>query len=628
MSLHISRLYLKVFCVFITSVLLGGGVTFLVDRNEVLDRQRAAMEVASIHGHLLQEQAARSLSATYALAAVLRQGNGHIDNFDAMASEMLNLYGGISALQLAPKGIISSIVPLKGNEAALGHDLLQDPERNKEAFAAVVSRKLTLAGPFNLRQGGVAVVGRLPVFIQDGAGVDQFWGFTTSLIKISDLLLASRLGGEVSSEYGFELAKVHPDKEKTEVFWASSDKQLSEPLAYRIAVPNGEWRLSISRLDGWHSSHAQLGLALFVTMLTSLLAAFLALHLLRQPHLLAHEVALRTCELREANDSLQAEIVEHWNTEMALRESESQLEAKVQDRTSDLIAVNIALENEKNQQKVLIDKLAAVQNELLQSKMMASIGQLAAGVAHEINNPISFISSNIGSLGNFANGLLDALSSCEQKLANLPSGSIQERQANIVQLQEKFDLQYVREELPGLLKDTHDGVARIKRIVQDLKDFSNVDLAELQLADLNHGLDSTLNVLSSSFGQDIEVIREFGAIPLVECVSQQINQVFLNLLMNAAQAIDGAGTIHIGTAEESGWVKVEIADTGCGIDPKHQPRIFDPFFSNKPVGTGTGLGLSLAYSIVDHHGGRIEVESELSKGSIFRVWLPVDRAIN
>jgi signal transduction histidine kinase len=210
----------------------------------------------------------------------------------------------------------------------------------------------------------------------------------------------------------------------------------------------------------------------------------------------------------------------------------------------------------------------------------------------------------------------------------LPFGSIQERQANIVQLQEKFDLQYVREELPGLLKDTHDGVARIKRIVQDLKDFSNVDQAELQLADLNHGLDSTLNVLSSSFGQDIEVIREFGAIPLVECVSQQINQVFLNLLMNAAQAIDGAGTIHIVTADESGWVKVEIADTGCGIDPKHQPRIFDPFFSNKPVGTGTGLGLSLAYSIVDHHGGRIEVESELSKGSIFRVWLPVDRAIN
>jgi signal transduction histidine kinase len=625
MSLNVSRLYLKVACVFITSMLLGGGVILLVDRNEVLDHQRVAMEVASIHGHLLQEQTARSLSATYALAAVLRQGNGHIDNFDAMASEMLKLYGGISSLQLAPRGVIRSVVPLKGNEAAMGHDLLQDPERNKEAFAAVVSRKLTLAGPFNLRQGGVAVVGRLPVFIQDSAGVDQFWGFTTSLIKISDLLSASRLGGEVASEYEFELAKKHPDLEKPEVFWSSSDKPLSEPMAYRIAVPNGEWHLSISRIEGWHSSHAQLGLAMFVTTLTSLLAAFLALHLLRQPHLLAQVVALRTRELSEANDSLQAEIVEHWNTEVALRESESQLEAKVQARTSDLMTVNLVLENEKKQQKVLINKLAAVQNELLQSKTMASIGQLAAGVAHEINNPISFISSNIGSLGGFANGLLDALSACEQNLANLPTGSPQERQASTVQLQQEFDLQYVREELPGLLKDTQDGVARVKRIVQDLKDFSNVDQAAVQLADLNHGLDSTLNMLSSSFGQDIGVVREYGGIPLVECVSLQINQVFLNLLLNAAQAIDGAGTIRIGTVEVSGWVQIEIADTGCGIDPEHLPRIFDPFFSTKPVGAGTGLGLSLSYSIVDRHGGRIEVESVLSKGSVFRVWLPVTR---
>ena len=626
MSLSVFRHYLKVAGVFIASLLVGGGIIYLVDRNEQLGHQRVAMEVASVHGHLLQEQTARSLLATYALAAVLRQGNGRIDNFDAIAGEMLNLYGGISALQLAPRGVISNIVPLRGNEAALGHDLLQDPERSREAFSAVASRKLTLAGPFTLRQGGVAVVGRLPVFIRDSAGVDQFWGFTTALIKISDLLSASRLGGELSSEYKFELAKIHPGKEKPEVFWASSDKPLIEPLAYRVVVPNGEWRLSISRMEGWHSSPGQLGLAFFVTTLASLLAAFLTLHLLRQPHQLSLEVALRTAELREANDSLQAEIVEHWNTEMALRESEGHLETKVTERTGALMAANLELENEKNQQKVLIARLAAVQNELLQSRTMASIGQLAAGVAHEINNPISVIASNVTTLGRFTYGLLDARSVGEQILTTPRAEKTHELPGSMVKLQEEFDPEYVREELPGLLKDTQDGVARVKRIVQDLKDFSNVDQAEWQRVELNNALDSVLNVLSSGFGADIAVIKAYGFIPVLECNALQINQVFSNLLLNAAQAIDGAGTIRILTAEEGGWVKVEIADTGCGIAPEHQPRIFDPFFSTKPVGAGTGLGLSLAYSIVDRHGGRIEVESELSKGSVFRVWLPVVRA--
>lgn len=618
-------LYFKVILVFVLTLTLCGGVIYLVEQKEVLLHQSAALEVASIHGHLLQEQTARSLSATYALAAVLRQGGGKIDDFDAMATEMLRLYGGISALQLAPKGVIAQIVPLAGNEAALGHNLLEDETRNREAFAAVQTRKLTLAGPFTLRQGGVAVVGRLPVFLPDESGRDKFWGFTTALIRIPDLLAASQLSGDFSADYAYELSRIHPDTWQKEVFWSSSARPLQDPLSYRIAVPNGEWTLSVSRIKGWHSSRMLLGLAGVAAVLTSLMAAFLAYNLLRQPHLLKQQVAQRTQELTEANASLQAEIVEHWQTELALRDSESRLEAKVQERTAQLTAANAALQNEHRQQKILIDKLAATQNHLLQSEMMASIGQLAAGVAHEINNPLGFISSNLGILRTYAEGLLEIISAYENATGQLLELQPEAR-AGIAALTEKLDLEFIRSELPELLSDTQVGVGRVKRIVQDLKDFSSVDREEWQLADLEQGIEATLHVVAHEIKPGIRLIKEFAELPRVECVPLQINQVFLNLLLNAVQAIAGEGTVRIATAHEDGWVRIDIADSGKGIEPEHQIRVFEPFFTTKPVGQGTGLGLSLAYSIVKRHGGRIELESEPARGSIFRVWLPVQRA--
>lgn len=618
-------LYSKVILVFVSALALCGFVIHLVEQNEVLHHQSAALEVASVHGHLLQEQTARSLSATYALAAVLRQGGGKIDDFDAIASEMLSLYGGISALQLAPNGVISQIVPLKGNEAALGHNLLADPDRNREAFAAVQTRKLTLAGPFTLRQGGVAVVGRLPVFLPDPSGNEKFWGFTTALIRIPDLLAASQLSGDFSADYAYELSRIHPDTWQREVFWNSSGRPLEDPLSYRITVPNGEWTLSVSRIKGWHSSRMLLGLSAVAAVLVSLMAAFLAYNLLRQPHLLKQEVALRTAELTEANASLQAEIVEHWQTELALRNSESQLEAKVQERTAQLTAANAALQDEHRQQKILIDKLAEAQNHLLQSEMMASIGQLAAGVAHEINNPLGFISSNLGVLRGYAEGLLEMLAAYERE-AGLLLELQPEARARLAELKERLDLDYVRSELPDLLGDTQGGVARVKRIVQDLKEFSSVDREDWQLADVEQGIEATLGVVAHELRPGIRLSKEYGPLPRIDCVPLQINQVFLILLQNAAQAIEGEGEVKIRTGQEDGWVSVEIADTGKGIEQEHLMRIFEPFFTTKPVGQGTGLGLSLAYSIVKRHGGRIEVASEPGQGSVFRVWLPVRRA--
>jgi signal transduction histidine kinase len=267
---------------------------------------------------------------------------------------------------------------------------------------------------------------------------------------------------------------------------------------------------------------------------------------------------------------------------------------------------------------VLIGKLEQAQNQLLQSEKMASIGQLAAGVAHEINNPVGFVNSNLGSLQIYAKDLLRLLAAYERAEANLTDSARQE----IDRLKAELDVAYLREDIGNLLKESSDGLQRVKRIVQDLKDFSHVGETERNWANLEQGLDSTLNVVWNELKYKAEIVKEYGNIPEIECFPSQLNQVFLNLLMNAAQAIENSGriTVRTGQFEEAVWVEVE--DTGTGIEPEHLSRVFEPFFTTKPVGKGTGLGLSLAYGIVQKHGGRIEVRSEPGQGSVFRVVLP------
>jgi signal transduction histidine kinase len=168
---------------------------------------------------------------------------------------------------------------------------------------------------------------------------------------------------------------------------------------------------------------------------------------------------------------------------------------------------------------------------------------------------------------------------------------------------------------------------RVKRIVQDLKDFSHVDETDKQWASLEKGMDSTLNVVWNELKYKTEVVKEYAGIPDIECIPSQLNQVFMNLLINAAQAIDKHGRITVRTGQEEQKVWVEIQDTGRGIKPEHLSRIFDPFFTTKPVGKGTGLGLSLSYGIVNKHHGRIDVHSEEGWGTRFRIWLPTTQPV-
>jgi PAS domain S-box-containing protein len=270
------------------------------------------------------------------------------------------------------------------------------------------------------------------------------------------------------------------------------------------------------------------------------------------------------------------------------------------------------------EQKLLIEKLQQAQAQLLQSEKMASIGQLAAGVAHEINNPVGFVNSNMNSLRGYVDSLFELIDSYDKLLSGTPAA------ASAEQLKKQADLEFLKEDVVALVKESMDGLKRVKDIVQALKDFSHVGETEWQLTDLHQGLESTINIAHNEIKYKATVVKEYGELPLVKCLASQLNQVFMNLIVNAAQAIKDSGVITIRTGADNGWVWVSIADSGSGIAPENLSRIFEPFFTTKPVGQGTGLGLSLSYNIVNKHGGRIEVESEMGKGTTFTVYLPVE----
>lgn len=280
-----------------------------------------------------------------------------------------------------------------------------------------------------------------------------------------------------------------------------------------------------------------------------------------------------------------------------------------------------ALHSKGQEQQLLIAKLQEAHDQLLQAEKMASIGQLAAGIAHEINNPVGFVNSNMRSLQKYVATLFDVVRQYEQAVAG--GAAAADLMQSIAAIRAKADLAYLEEDTTDLMRESLDGLKRVTDIVQSLKDFSHVGETEWQVADLHLGLDSTLNIVANEIKYKATVEKFYGQLPPVTCLNSQLNQVFMNLLVNAGHAIKERGTITIRTGAEDGWVWVSIADTGSGIAPEIMNRIFEPFFTTKAVGSGTGLGLSLSYGIVNKHGGRIDVASTLGVGTTFTVRLPV-----
>ncbi|AOI61739.1 histidine kinase [Burkholderia diffusa] len=321
-------------------------------------------------------------------------------------------------------------------------------------------------------------------------------------------------------------------------------------------------------------------------------------------------VRLRTAELETA-------LRRYEQTTAMLQRTRENMATEIDERR----AAQSRLEQEKDEQRRLLRALEETHVQLLQSEKLASIGQLAAGVAHEINNPIGFISANLNTLRTWVRSLLDVIAAHDAALAQLEPAT---RDA-LTAMRGASDLDYVRDEIVTLIDESIDGAVRVRRIVQDLRDFSRPGSGEWSVVDIHAGLESTLNVVHNELKYKADIVREYGDVPQVECLPSQLNQVFMNLLVNAAQAIPVRGVITIRTSSDGEQVTIAISDTGTGMTPDVVRRIFDPFFTTKPVGQGTGLGLSVSHGIVERHRGAIDVTSEPGCGTTFCVRLPIRR---
>ncbi|MDX1496401.1 MAG: DAHL domain-containing protein [Salinisphaeraceae bacterium] len=297
-----------------------------------------------------------------------------------------------------------------------------------------------------------------------------------------------------------------------------------------------------------------------------------------------------------------------------LQNTNEHLEEMVAERTKDLEST--------------LSELKESQSQLIQSEKMASLGQMVAGVAHEINTPLGYVRSNTEILGSSLAEVEQLTKSYQEVFSalNNPEASeqdIAQAAQDLQSLEQDLQPSDMFEELRQLLVDNDHGLRQITELVGSLKDFSRLDRAKTDQFNVHDGLESTLKIAQNQIKDRITVERQFKDIPTIECSPSQINQVFLNIINNASQAIEGEGTITIATEAAGDHVIVRIRDTGCGMDEETRKRIFDPFYTTKPVGQGTGLGLSIVFRIIEEHGGRINVKSAPGQGTEFVVALPV-----
>jgi two-component system NtrC family sensor kinase len=287
-----------------------------------------------------------------------------------------------------------------------------------------------------------------------------------------------------------------------------------------------------------------------------------------------------------------------------------------------LQAQNLLLREMAGSERRAHEALKVTQSRLVQSEKLAGLGQMVAGVAHEINNPLAFVSNNVAVLQRDLAELIDVLSLYERgedTLAGVEPGLV----AEIRDRRERVDLDYTLGNLPRLLDRTRDGLGRIQQIVKDLRVFARLDEGILNEVDLNEGVSSTITIVQGhAKKKQVQIEKDLGVLPAMTCYGAKLNQVVMNLVMNAIDACPEGGSVTVRTRAEEDGVRLDVIDTGTGIDPEIRERIFDPFFTTKPVGVGTGLGLSISYGIVQDHGGKIEVESTPGQGSRFTVRLP------
>jgi signal transduction histidine kinase len=390
-----------------------------------------------------------------------------------------------------------------------------------------------------------------------------------------------------------------------------------------VIVDNGEGRPAlISRNRFYQTMSRGFSREIFLKRPVEVLLRAIPYEALRIPSTCQISTAAAAAMERTPQEVFEPALIESPENELRILDVHVLLLAQTQ-----LLALaNQIIHKQKEDTEAANLALREAQAALIQSEKLASLGQLAAGISHEINNPVAFVSNNLAVMQREVKGalhLLDLYRDCRIRLEEIDP----EHAEKLAHLEEEIDLEYTQAHLSRQFQSTQDGLRRVKDIVSNLCDFARLDRAEWQDVDLRSYLQSTIEIVRFELQRkSVKLETTFKEVPLVFVQPGKINQVFLNLLLNAIQASAPGDVIEASThTEPSGGICIEVKDHGCGIHPDHLPRVFEPFFTTKPVGQGTGLGLSVSYGIIREHGGEIEVKSKVGQGSIFRVRLPLRR---
>ncbi|MCA9400258.1 MAG: hypothetical protein KC713_01425 [Candidatus Omnitrophica bacterium] len=314
------------------------------------------------------------------------------------------------------------------------------------------------------------------------------------------------------------------------------------------------------------------------------------------------------------------------NQSEALRQLNESLDQKVHERTHDLQEKHKRLKQTLAELNDAHESLKKAHVKLLHAEKMASIGQLAAGIAHEINNPIGFISSNLQTLQTYVKNFNEIWLAMDQIKISCDENNLEKLKHHVEHseaLAERFNFSFIRNDVKDLLEESLNGVHRVSKIIKDLRTFAREDEDKREMVHVNEIIESILGIVNNEIKYKATLLKDYKDIPPVYCNRQKLSQVFVNMLVNAAQSLEKKGTIKISTYEIDQFVCIEFSDTGCGIPPEKMDRIFDPFYTTKGVGQGTGLGLSICYDIIKLHEGDIKVSSRLGKGTVFTIMLPI-----
>lgn len=654
---------------FAIILIIGLGVTAMGNEQYQTETRATVRELGMAQGRVIEEYLNRALSATYALASIIKQST-RIDNFDQLASDMMQRYGGIDGLFIAPDGVVSLMYPVTANEAAFGYNLLTDLQSQADAYAAIESRQLYLVGPFALQQGGMGLSGRYPVFrTNPRTGMMGFWGFTIALINLDRLLHDAHLAQLAARGYDYELSRPLDDSDARDVFAESIAGPMTDPERIDVTLPGATWELAIEPVGGW-GLPPFIPLALTLTLLASTLIAGLIYHALGKSTALAQEVEAhrRDAEaLRRQNkfidDALGALTIPFYviNAHDFTVQYANRAAAEKMNLSPGLTCYMLRHWHDRPCNSA--DHTCPL-NEVVQTGKPAVTEQIhyTGGRPHYIEvfgYPIFDDSGQVVQMIEYAQDITERRLAEQAQLEQekLAVALAKEREAN--QMQRMFLINashQIRTPLTIISSSTEvlagywdrlspdSRAERLERITEQVKHLAKMldDISTIISSD-SHSLAYNPCLLDlaawcSSFVQrfqhdlDNRYSVSFSADPDLGPVYADpslLNTVLQNLLSNATKYSPEGSEIRVRLQRDTDGVMLEVSDDGIGIPPHDQPHIFEPYYrgSNTEGVLGSGLGLKVVYEIVARSGGQLDVESEQGKGTTFRIWLPATAGV-